>query len=70
MKYRTFGKTGVKVAEVALGTWQLGSRWGDPFDDKVARETLEEATKYGINCYDTADVYQGGASEVAIGKYI
>ncbi len=70
MKYRKFGKTGISVSEVSLGTWQLGSKWGDPFSDEVAKETLEEATRQGINCYDTADVYQGGASEVAIGKYI
>jgi len=70
MNQRRFGKTGVLVSEISLGTWQLGSKWGDPFDEVVARETLEGATNVGINCYDTADVYQGGASEVAIGKYI
>lgn len=70
MKYRTLGKTNVSVSEVSLGTWQLGSKWGAPFNEEVANETLLEATKHGINCYDTADVYQGGQSEIAIGKYI
>lgn len=70
MKQRRFGKTNVMVSEISLGTWQLGSRWGDPFEADVARSTLEGATDVGINCYDTADVYQGGASEEAIGKYI
>lgn len=70
MKQRRFGKTNVMVSEISLGTWQLGSRWGDPFQDDVALATLEGATAQGINCYDTADVYQGGASETAIGKYI
>lgn len=70
MKYRRFGKTGLKISEISLGTWQLGSKWGDPFDGNVANSTLKAATKEGINCFDTADVYQGGASEVAIGKYI
>lgn len=70
MKERRFGKTNVMVSEISLGTWQLGSRWGDPFQEDVARATLEGATKEGINCYDTADVYQGGASETAIGEYI
>ncbi len=70
MKYRRFGKTNVMVSEISLGTWQLGSKWGDPFNDVVAKATLTAATKEGINCYDTADVYQGGASEVAIGQYI
>lgn len=70
MKQRRFGKTNVMVSEISLGTWQLGSRWGDPFEADVARATLKGATEQGINCYDTADVYQGGASETAIGEYI
>ena len=70
MQYRTLGKTGVKVSEVSLGTWQLGSKWGDPFDVKVADETLNTALDLGINCFDTADVYQGGLSEKTIGSKI
>jgi aryl-alcohol dehydrogenase-like predicted oxidoreductase len=70
MKYRTFGKTGFKIAEVSLGTWQLGSKWGDPFDHDVAEKTLKTAVDLGINAFDTADVYSGGASERAIGKFL
>lgn len=70
MNYRTFGKTGFKVSEVSLGTWQLGSRWGDPFDEKVALDTLEAAFQNGINLFDTADIYQDGCSERAIGKFL
>ena len=32
MKQRIFGKTGRSVSEIGLGTWQLGTRWGDPFN--------------------------------------
>lgn len=70
MNYRIFGKTGFKVSEVSLGTWQLGSRWGDPFDEKVALDTLEAAFRSGINLFDTADIYQDGNSERAIGKFL
>lgn len=70
MKYRTLGKTGYKVSEISLGTWQLGSRWGDPFDEKVALETLEAAVENGINLFDTADIYQDALSERAIGKFL
>lgn len=70
MKKRRLGKTNVLVSEIALGTWQLGSKWGDPFDKSVAMDTLIAATKEKINCYDTADVYQGGLSEKVIGEYI
>ncbi len=70
MNYRMLGKTNVKVSEVSLGTWQLGGKWGDAFSDEIAVETLKAATKAGINCFDTADVYKDGASEKAIGQYI
>jgi aryl-alcohol dehydrogenase-like predicted oxidoreductase len=70
MRFRTFGKTGIKVSEISLGTWQLGSKWGDPFNKEVAIKTLDAAIKTDINLFDTADVYQGGMSEKVIGKYI
>lgn len=69
MKTRPFGKTGLHVSEISLGTWQLGSKWGDPFNETIALDTLSVARKLGINCLDTADVYQGGLSEKTIGKF-
>ncbi|MDY0294513.1 MAG: aldo/keto reductase [Acholeplasmataceae bacterium] len=69
MKTRPFGKTNILVSEISLGTWQLGSRWGDPFNDEIAYETLKSAQDLGINTLDTADVYQGGMSEKAIGNF-
>ncbi|BAP86768.1 aldo/keto reductase [Paucilactobacillus hokkaidonensis JCM 18461] len=70
MNYRTLGKTNYKVSEVSLGTWQLGSKWGDPFDETDAMQTLEEAYQAGVNFFDTADGYQNGNSEKAIGKFL
>lgn len=70
MKYRILGKTGFKVSEVSLGAWQLGARWGEPFDEKVAMATLEKALEAGINFFDTADVYSDGLSERAVGKFV
>ena len=70
MNYRPFGKTGFNIAEISLGTWQLGSKWGDPFNEAIAVKTLEEAYNLGINAFDTADVYQGGLSEKTIGKFL
>ena len=32
MNQRILGKTGRAVSEIGLGTWQLGTRWGDPFN--------------------------------------
>ncbi len=70
MKYRQFGKTNLKVSEIALGTWQLGSVWGETFNEDVAEDTLKEAVLQGINLFDTADVYQDGMSEKTIGKFL
>ncbi|MDX9807072.1 MAG: aldo/keto reductase [Acholeplasma sp.] len=70
MKQRMLGKTGVMVSEIALGCWQLGAVWGEPFNPEIALNTLKTATSQGINCFDTADVYMGGESERAIGRYL
>jgi aryl-alcohol dehydrogenase-like predicted oxidoreductase len=67
---RTLGKTGFKVSEVSLGTWQLGGKWGAQFDEKNADKILNTAIDNGINFIDTADVYNGGQSEKAIGKVL
>ena len=70
MKYRVLGKTGFKVSEVSLGTWQLGGKWGEKFNWITAETILNEAIENGINFIDTADVYNDGLSEKAIGKFI
>lgn len=70
MRYRSLGRTGVKISEVSLGTWQLGgSDWGDVSDDDALR-ILHEATDQGMNFLDTADVYGGGRSEQLIGRFL
>jgi aryl-alcohol dehydrogenase-like predicted oxidoreductase len=70
MNYRILGKTGFKVSEISLGTWQIGGRWGDNFDEKTAIDTLNRAVDLGVNFIDTADVYNGGLSEKVIGKLL
>lgn len=70
MNYRTLGKTGFKISEVSLGTWQLGGKWGAPFDQADAEATLAAAYEKGVNFFDTADGYQAGASEKAVGAFV
>lgn len=72
MNYRKLGKTGFEVSEISLGTWQVGGRWGDPFDFDNANRILHEAMDAGINFIDTADVYGDGGSEseIAVGKAV
>lgn len=70
MNKRRFGNTNAMITEIGLGTWQLGSKWGNPFDEAEARKILETAYEAGINFFDTADVYNGNMSEKAIGEFI
>lgn len=70
MNLRVLGKTGWEVSEVGFGTWQVGGGWGKAFDPKKADLLLHTAFDLGINFVDTADVYDGGLSEAAVGKAI
>ncbi|MEZ4901596.1 MAG: aldo/keto reductase [Spirosomataceae bacterium] len=70
MKYRRLGKTGFDISEISLGTWQVGGKWGDDFSHENAADILHTAADAGINFIDTADVYGGGESERAVGKFV
>ena len=68
MKYRTLGRTGLKVSPLCLGTMMFGA-WGNPdHDDSVA--IIHAAIDAGVNFIDTADVYSSGESEEILGKAI
>lgn len=70
MKKRTLGKTGFEITEIALGTWQVGGKWGSTFSHENADAILNKAIDQGINFIDTADVYGDGASEKAVGRVV
>lgn len=70
MEYRILGKTEFKISEISLGTWQVGGKWGSGFDDKKAEEILNTAIDSGVNFIDTADVYEDGLSEAAVGRVV
>ena len=70
MKYRKLGRTGFEISEVSLGTWQVGGKWGSGFDHKLADQILNRAIDEGVNFIDTADVYENGESEKAVGRLI
>ncbi len=71
MRYIELGKSGIKVSEVGIGTWQWGSKsWG--FGKRYGKEDLYRAFKkaldLGINFFDTAELY--GPSEEILGEFI
>jgi aryl-alcohol dehydrogenase-like predicted oxidoreductase len=79
MKYRSLGKTGLKVSEIGCGTWQLAN---DPncwvgADPNESLEALHRFVELGGNFIDTAWVYgynmqkpNGHPSEELIGKFL
>jgi len=70
MNYRKLGKTNFNISEISLGTWQVGGKWGSGFDDKTADELINTAIDNGVNFIDTADVYENGLSETAVGRVV
>lgn len=67
MRYVTFGRTGLTVSTICLGTWQLGGEWG-PVDRERAIAAIRRAREHGVNFFDTAQAYGFGASEELLGE--
>ncbi len=63
MEYRQLGKAGVKVSTIGLGTNQFGG----VVDQDGVNEMIAAALDAGINFIDTANMYQSGRSEEALG---
>ncbi len=60
----------MKISEVSLGTWQVGGGWGGEFDTAGADAIINAALDRGVNFIDTADVYDDGRSEHAVGEVV
>ncbi|MCX6085579.1 MAG: aldo/keto reductase family protein [Caldiserica bacterium] len=57
MNYRKIGRHGVKVSEMALGSWLT---YGGAYGQEQADACVRKAYDLGINYFDTADVYGAG----------
>jgi aryl-alcohol dehydrogenase-like predicted oxidoreductase len=69
LKYRTLGKSGIKVSEIGFGAWTLGlDWWGKKIDDDEAKRLLKKAYDVGINYFESGDIYGRGKSEKLIGE--
>jgi len=65
--YRSFGSSGVKVSAIGLGSWLT---IGNAIDDKTSQNLVAHAFEKGVNLFDTADVYNNGEGERALGQSI
>jgi aryl-alcohol dehydrogenase-like predicted oxidoreductase len=66
IEYRNLGRNGIKVSPITLGTMMFGGQT----DDSVAKRIVDKAYEQGINFIDTANGYNGGASEETVGRLI
>jgi voltage-dependent potassium channel beta subunit len=67
VNYRRVGKSGLKVSEVALGSWMT---YGASLDREASAACVRAALDAGINFFDTADVYNRGGAETVLGEIL
>ena len=68
MRYRPFGRTGLKVSVVGFGCWPMaGDRYGAIEDDEAVK-AIHRALDRGVNCVDTAPAYGAGHSEEVVAR--
>lgn len=70
MKYRTLGKTNLRVSVIGIGTWQFGGEWGKDFSQGEVDSMFDACRQTGINLIDTAECYGDHLSESLIGNAI
>src|ERR1700704_6811156 len=64
MPYRTLGRSGEKVSLIGLGGYHLGNQ-SDPNESiRIIRTGIDEGVNFLDNCWD----YNGGESEIRMGK--
>lgn len=68
MKYRNLGKWGLKVSEIALGSWV--TNLSDTAALETAKQTVNAAFDAGVNFFDCADAYSGGDAERFLGRVL
>ncbi|MFL9992839.1 aldo/keto reductase [Paraburkholderia sediminicola] len=64
MQYRKFGRTGLTVSRLCLGTMTFGLQTAED----VSRRILDTAADAGVNFIDTANVYPLGGGENIAGR--
>ena len=64
MKYTKFGKTGLRVSQLCLGTMTFGLQC----DEAQSNAILDAAATGGIDFLDTADVYPLGGGRTTAGR--
>ena len=79
MEYVNLGRTGLKVSRICLGCMTYGSpaqgkalpgRHAWTLNEADSQPFLRQALDFGINFFDTANVYSSGESEAVVGRFL
>ncbi|KOY87678.1 aldo/keto reductase [bacterium 336/3] len=70
MLYKLFGKSGLRVSEICLGTMTFGTEWGTGADKDESKKIFDAFANQGGNFLDTANRYTEGTSEKWVGEFI
>mgnify|MGYP002691127928 CR=1 FL=1 len=75
MTYRTNPKTGERVSLLGYGCMRWPTRAksdgsGDEIDQQAVNELVDYAIAHGVNYFDTAWPYHGGAGEPVLGRIL
>jgi aryl-alcohol dehydrogenase-like predicted oxidoreductase len=70
MRYKLLGRTGLRVAELALGTMTFGPDWGWGAEEDEARRMFDAYAEAGGNFVDTANRYTNGTAERLVGQFV
>ena len=70
MRYKLFGKSGLRVSELALGTMTFGEEWGWGAGKTESKKVFDLYSNAGGNFIDTANRYTEGTSEKYLGEFI
>jgi aryl-alcohol dehydrogenase-like predicted oxidoreductase len=70
MRFKLFGRSGLRVSELALGTMTFGEDWGWGASQETSRAIFDAYTAAGGNFIDTACNYTNGTSEKFVGEFI
>ena len=68
MEYRALGRSEIKISPIGMGCWSYGSGeyWGEQSQADV-NDVVSLALDLGCNFFDTAELYNNGASETSLG---
>lgn len=70
MKYHLFGRSGLRVSEICLGTMTFGEDFGWGTSKKECRQIFDIYANAGGNFIDTANYYTRGTSEQMLGEFL